>query len=131
MNKEEIIGAFLLANIPEIITQEELDEVKIAIKELQQENKQLKEKLDKYENPEDMTLFSMWCTEKVKDENQQLKERVDTLKETQIKQLQIIEDKDKKIYKALHRIQLLQMDGEVSTKDLGEIANILIDKEVE
>lgn len=100
MNKEEIIGAFLLANIPEIITQEELDEVKIAIKELQQENKQLKE-------------------------------RVDTLKETQIKQLQIIEDKDKKIYKALHRIQLLQMDGEVSTKDLGEIANILIDKEVE
>ena len=60
------------------------------------------------------------------------KERVvDTLKETQIKQLQIIEDKDKKIYKALHRIQLLQMDGEVSIRDLGKIANILIDKEVE
>jgi hypothetical protein len=68
---------------------------------------------------------------RLQQENQQLKERVDTLKETQIKQLQIIEDKDKKIYKALHRIQLLQMDGEVSTKDLGKIANILIDKEVE
>ena len=68
---------------------------------------------------------------RLQQENQQLKERVDTLKETQIKQLQIIEDKDKKIYKALHRIQLLQMDGEVSIRDLGKIANILIDKEVE
>lgn len=36
-----------------------------------------------------------------------------------------------KINKALHRIQLLQMDGEVSIRDLGKIANILIDKEVE
>lgn len=68
---------------------------------------------------------------RLQQENQQLKERVDTLKETQIKQLQIIEDKDKKIYRALHRIQLLQMDGEVSIRDLGKIANILIDKEVE
>ncbi len=36
----------------------------------------LKEKLDKYENPKDMTLFAMWCTEKVKDENKQLKEDI-------------------------------------------------------
>ncbi len=38
MNKEKInviLGAFLLANIPEIITQEEFDDVKSAIKELQ------------------------------------------------------------------------------------------------
>ena len=40
--------------------------------DLKQENKQLKEKVDKYENPEDMTLFAMWCTEKVKEENQKL-----------------------------------------------------------
>lgn len=39
---------------------------------LKKENQELKEKLDKYENPEDMTLFAMWCTEKVKDENQKL-----------------------------------------------------------
>ena len=51
------------------------------INELQQENKQLKEKLDKYENPEDMTLFAMWCTEKVKDENKQLKDNWNKLKE--------------------------------------------------
>ena len=42
------------------------------IEQLQQENQELKEKLDKYENPEDMTLFAMWCTEKVKEENQKL-----------------------------------------------------------
>ena len=45
MNKEEVLNTFLLANIPEIITQEEFDDVKKAIKELQQENKQLKEKV--------------------------------------------------------------------------------------
>lgn len=43
---------------------------------LLKENQELKEKLDKYENPEDMTLFAMWCTEKVKDENKELKEKV-------------------------------------------------------
>lgn len=43
------------------------------VKKLLQENQELKEKLDKYENPKDMTLFAMWCTEKVKDENQELK----------------------------------------------------------
>ena len=38
MNKEkndDILGTFLLANIPEIITQEEFDDVKSAIKDLQ------------------------------------------------------------------------------------------------
>ena len=48
---------------------------------LKKENQELKEKLDKYENPEDMTLFAMWCTEKVKDENKQLKNNWDELKE--------------------------------------------------
>ena len=43
MNKEEILNTFLLANIIEIITQEEFDYVKKAIKELQKENKQLKD----------------------------------------------------------------------------------------
>lgn len=49
--------------------------------DLKEENQKLKEKLDKYENPEDMTLFAMWCTEKVKDENKQLKNNWDELKE--------------------------------------------------
>ena len=47
MNNEEVLNTFLLANIPEIIMQEEFDDVKKAIKELQQENKKYKEAIDK------------------------------------------------------------------------------------
>lgn len=47
------------------------------VKKLLQENQELKEKLDKYENPEDMTLFAIWCTEKVKDENLKLKKQLE------------------------------------------------------
>lgn len=45
------------------------------------ENQELKEKLDKYENPEDMTLMMMWCTEKVKDENEKLTKQLEETKE--------------------------------------------------
>lgn len=48
-----------------------------AMQVLLRENQELKEKLDKYENPEDMTLFAMWCTEKVKDENKELKKQLE------------------------------------------------------
>lgn len=48
-----------------------------AMQVLLRENQELKEKLDKYENPEDMTLFVMWCTEKVKDENKELKKQLE------------------------------------------------------
>lgn len=43
ITKEEILNTFLLANIPEIITKEEFDDVKKAIFDLLKENK-------KYEN---------------------------------------------------------------------------------
>lgn len=43
--------------------------------DIRKENQELKKQLDKYENPEDMTLMMMWCTEKVKDENQKLKKQ--------------------------------------------------------
>lgn len=41
------------------------------------ESQELKEKLNKYENLEDMTLMMMWCTEKVKDENEKLKKQLE------------------------------------------------------
>lgn len=72
MNKTEVLGAFLLANIPEIITQEEFDDVKKAIKKLQQENQELKSKIKTYEDPEDLTLMFMYCDEKAKDKIQEL-----------------------------------------------------------
>ena len=46
MNKEEVLNVFLLAKIPEIITQEEFDDVQSAIKELLKENQVLKKQLD-------------------------------------------------------------------------------------
>ena len=48
-----------------------------AMQVLLKENQELKEKLDKYENPEDMTLMMMWCTEQVKDENKKLKKQLE------------------------------------------------------
>ena len=48
MNREEILNTFLLANIPEIITQEEFDNVKKAIKQSQQENQELRKQLEEY-----------------------------------------------------------------------------------
>lgn len=41
--------------------------------DLQQENKELKEKINTYENPEDLTLIFMYCEEKAKDKIKQLK----------------------------------------------------------
>ena len=56
-----------------------LEDFEVQYWELQKENKQLKEKLDKYENPEDMTLMMMWCDEKLKDKNKRLQERIELL----------------------------------------------------
>lgn len=51
------------------------------IKQLEQENKQLKEKIKTYEDPEDMTLMYMWCNEKAKDKIKQLKEVIEEVRE--------------------------------------------------
>lgn len=56
------------------------------------QNQELKEKLNKYENPEDMTLMMMWCTEKVKDENVELKKQLED-KDDFINKLQASKDK--------------------------------------
>lgn len=51
------------------------------IDQLQQENKQLKEKINTYENPEDLTLMFMYCDEKAKDKIKQLKEVIEEVRE--------------------------------------------------
>lgn len=61
MNKEEVLVAFLLSHIPEIITQEEFDNVQSAIKELMKENQELKKQLENcYCNRTD-------CSSRIKD----------------------------------------------------------------
>lgn len=84
MNKEEILNTFLLANIPEIITQEEFDDVKKAIKDLQQENQELKRQLhDASIQIQELIEKDIWCPsnceklEQLQQENQSLKKQLE------------------------------------------------------
>lgn len=98
---------------------------------LQQENNQLREKLDKYENPEDTTLFAMWCTEKVKDENKKLQERVEYLERSNNRREDTILEQRQEIellehYKTLY--QSLKKEKDEFTKYLeDESKEIYID----
>lgn len=60
-----------------------------------EENRRLKDKINTYENPEDLTLMFMYCDEKAKDKIKGLKEKVDYLKnkcENKDKWCQLIAD---------------------------------------
>lgn len=75
-----------LISVVQKLPKEDIETIQGYVEMIEEENKQLKEKLDKYENPEDMTLFAMWCTEKVKDENEKLNSLVNSCQE-EIRQL--------------------------------------------
>ena len=51
--------------------------IKNHIHDLEKENQKLKEKINTYENPEDLTLMFMYCDEKAKDKIKQLKEVIE------------------------------------------------------
>ena len=74
MNREEILNTFLLANIPGIITQEEFDDVKKAIKQSQQENQELKKQLEEYK------LITIDYQE-LEARNQELKKQIEKVEE--------------------------------------------------
>ena len=65
----------------EHLTQEDLNKLALERNTLHQENKQLKEKINTYENPEDLTLMFMYCDEKAKDKIKQLKEVIEEVRE--------------------------------------------------
>ena len=46
-----------------------------------EESRRLKEKVNTYENPEDLTLMFMYCDEKAKDKIKQLKEVIEEVRE--------------------------------------------------
>ena len=46
-----------------------------------EENRRLKDKINTYENPEDLTLMFMYCDEKAKDKIKQLKEVIEEVRE--------------------------------------------------
>ena len=71
MNVKEVLGAFLLVNNPIVLSEEETKDVQKAIKQLQQENKILKENA---ENNDKVVDKVNWENMLLKQENKQLKE---------------------------------------------------------
>ena len=63
------------------------------INKLEQENTELKERINTYENPEDLTLMFMYCDEKAKDKIKELKDNWNKLKEWLEEEIYNIEPK--------------------------------------
>ena len=78
MNVKEVLGAFLLVNNPIVLSEEETKDVQKAIKQLQQENKILKENA---ENNDKVVDKVNWENMLLKKENEQLKDNWVKLKE--------------------------------------------------
>ena len=51
------------------------------INKLEKDKKDLQEKINTYENPEDLTLMFMYCEEKTKDKIKELQQRIDRAEE--------------------------------------------------
>ena len=81
MSEETISEEQVLHNKLSFEINQELIHLMKRIVEIQQENKQLKEKINTYENPEDLTLMFMYCDEKAKDKIKQLKEVIEEVRE--------------------------------------------------
>lgn len=80
MNKEDVLGAFLLVNNPIVLSEEEIKDVQKAIKQLQQENKKLNGTIQTY----DILLKSNI------EENKQLQERIEYLERSNNRREDII-----------------------------------------
>ena len=77
MNVKEVLGAFLLVNNPIVLSEEETKDVQKAIKQLQQENKILKENA---ENNDKVVDKVNWENQLLKKENKQIKNNWNDLK---------------------------------------------------
>lgn len=97
MNREEILNTFLLANIPEIITQEEFNDVKKAIKQSQQENQELKKELEEYK------LITIDYQE-LEAKNQELKKQIEGIEEMHKDMTRYALDNEAKIDELKYRI---------------------------
>ena len=81
MSEETISEEQVLHNKLSFEINQELIHLMKRIVEIQQEIQQLKDKINTYENPEDLTLMFMYCDEKAKDKIKQLKEIIKEVRE--------------------------------------------------
>ena len=63
-----------------------------------EENRRLKDKINTYEHPENLTLMFMYCDEKAKDKINQLKEVIEEVREYIEKNLSFCENDSQGIY---------------------------------
>lgn len=78
------------------------------ITNLQEENKDLKEKVDQYENPDDYTLFYMWLDTRAKDKMKQMEHEVMSLKQHNAmitKLSENIKDENQKLVKVIDELE--------------------------
>ena len=94
MNVKEILGAFLLVNNPIVLSEEETKDVQKAIKQLQQENKILKENA---ENNDKVVDKVNWENMLLKKENKQLLEELECTIGI-VEHNRIISEKNKEIH---------------------------------
>lgn len=74
MNVKEVLGAFLLVNNPIVLSEEETKDVQKAIKQLQQENQELKDNIRQIDNSVDKLQKQLM---KEKDNWNKLKEHIE------------------------------------------------------
>lgn len=82
------------------------EDLLLFIYDLRKENKDLKEKINTYENPDDLTLFYMWLDEKAKDKIKELKQKNESLR----KRIETIKRRRKKQTQRINKYKLLIAD---------------------
>ena len=117
MNVKEVLGAFLLVNNPIILSEEETKDVQKAIKQLQQENKILKENA---ENNDKVVEKVNWENMLLKKENKQLQEELECTIGI-VEHNRIISEKNKEIHQLkdkLSKIETLIINHNCDTGDI-------------
>lgn len=59
----------------------EMENLRDTIADLAKQNRELQERINSYENPEDLTLMFMYCNEKAKDKIKELQNKIDKLED--------------------------------------------------
>ena len=117
MNVKEVLGAFLLVNNPIVLSEEETKDVQKAIKQLQQENKILKENA---ENNDKVVDKVNWENQLLKKENEQLKDNWNKLREFIVKEYYMylpLEANTKSITILIDKMQELEQGSDSNVKD--------------
>jgi len=80
--------------VPNIINVDDINYILQENKQLKEKIERLKEQINAYENPDDMTLMFMWCDEKAKDKINKLQQKIDKAIEYIKEHSYLVQDKE-------------------------------------